>query len=206
MRKLLIFIFLICGILNLNTKNDNFKDIINPINKDYYKKSIYDIAVKQKKDNLINSINIYIDSVAPKSKLKGDSLVNACEKYKVNICFVMAQAQLESHFGTTGVAKKTNSVWNVKAYDGRSAVNMIKSGYGFSDPNHSIEPYLILLTNKYLINRTEFDLIKNFTNINGKRYASCPNYENKLKNIYKYIVYNTNINKHYNEYVEIKYS
>lgn len=197
---------MICGILNLNTKNDNFKDIINPINKDYYKKSIYDIALKQKKYNLINSINIYIDSVAPKSKLKGDSLVNACEKYKVNICFVMAQAQLESHFGTTGVAKKTNSVWNVKAYDGRSAVNMIKSGYGFSDPNHSIEPYLILLTNKYLINRTEFDLIKNFTNINGKRYASCPNYENKLKNIYKYIVYNTNINKHYNEYVEFKYS
>lgn len=206
MRKLLVFIFLICGILNLNTKNDNFKDIINPINKYYYKKSIYDIALKQKKDNLINSINIYIDSVAPKSKLKGDSLVNACEKYKVNICFVMAQAQLESHFGTTGVAKKTNSVWNVKAYDGRSAVNMIKSGYGFSDPNHSIEPYLILLTNKYLINRTEFDLMKNFTNINGKRYASCPNYENKLKNIYKYIVYNTNINKHYNEYVEFKYS
>lgn len=206
MRKIILLItFLISGILFLNTKSTNFNVIEYNINDDF-KKSIYNLALEKKRNNVVNSINLYIDSVAPKSKLVSDSIINACEKYNVDICFVLAQAQLESHFGTTGVAKKTNSVWNVKAYDGRSANNMIKHGDGFEDPNHSIEPYLILLRNKYLVNKTEFDLMKNFTNKYGYRYATCPNYENKLSNIYKYIVYNTDINKHYNDYLNFKYS
>lgn len=174
-----------------------------------YEYSIYrsmsELHYAQTKAMVIEEIDNYIDSVANNSCLNGITLFEACDKYNIDICFVMAQAQIESHFGTTGVASKTNSVWNVMAYDGRTAEDMNKKGHGFDHPDKSITPYLELLKNRYLsYNKTEYDLLRNYVDINGKRYASDKNYENKLSNLYNRIVENTNIFNYYQEYKKYK--
>ena len=61
-----------------------------------------------------------------------------CDLYDVDIRLVLAQGHLESHFATRGTAAKTNSMFNIGAYDGHSASKQIKNGFGYVDPNYSI--------------------------------------------------------------------
>lgn len=141
---------------------------------------------------LVNEVQTYINTISPSSNLRGYALVEECEKYGVDICFALSQAEIESHFGTKGVASKLNSVFNVGIYDGKTAEE-IDNKYKFDYPNESIEPYLKLLNERYLVNKTEQDLMKKFVDINGNRYASNPNYENMISDKYKYITENTKI-------------
>ena len=136
------------------------------------------------KSDLVDFTQHYIDSVAPNSGLRALILVENCEKYGIPITFTLAQGEIESHFGTKGLAYRTNSVWNVGAYDGHS-LNDISHTY--SNPNDSIIPYLVLLTNNYLPGKTVEDLFDSFTDINGNRYASDKYYEIKLRDKVKYI-------------------
>ena len=62
---------------------------------------------------LVRQTNSYISQRFPKSKLTGEALVMACEKHDFDICFALAQAEIESGLGTAGKAKRTNSPWNV---------------------------------------------------------------------------------------------
>lgn len=134
------------------------------------------------KAQLIKEVDNYILRVAPKSKLSGKVVVEACLEYKRDILFVLAQGHQESHFGTAGMAARTHSVFNVKAYDGRSASNMIAKGDGFSNPNESVRPYLDLLCTKYMVNgKTEQDMLRNFVTVSGKRYARSTTYEADLR-------------------------
>ena len=119
----------------------------------------------------------------------------------MDIVFVLAQAELESCFGIAGIAKKTNSVWNVGSFDGRPSEYIIKNNLGYSHPNNSIEPYINLIKTKYLSkNKTEKDLMRNFVSNSGHRYASSRTYEQKLSKIYHKINKNTNISQYYNDY------
>lgn len=195
MRKITLMILFIFGCLCLNNVNA-YSEIQQPMKIPLIttpKETSSQEVLHSKKyfHRLENHIHDYIDSVAPKSKLKARAIISSCEKYNVDICFVMAQGQLESHFGTTGLAKRTNSVWNV-------------IGNGYSDPNSSIEPYLELLTNKYLVNKSEHDLMRRYVSIHGKRYAQASNYESKLKAIYTYIKYHTKIDNLYWKYLKSK--
>lgn len=157
----------------------------------------------QIKDSLITEINNYINHIAPDNNLSGELLLNACLEYNIDIIFVLAQGQLESGFGTKGVATKTNSVWNVMSYDGRSSNYIISKGHGYNDPNESITPYLKLLKNRYLTNgKTEKDLMNNFMSDSGHRYASSTQYEYHLKSIYNKILNQTNINELMVEYLQ----
>jgi flagellum-specific peptidoglycan hydrolase FlgJ len=123
--------------------------------------------------------------VAPETQLSGAELLALCDEYDMDLFFVLAQGQLESHFGTRGLASKTNSVFNVLAYDGRTYNQICKNGK-YENPNHSIEPYIKLLKTKYLVNgRTVDDLLKNFVDVSGHRYASDPKYERTLRSIYR---------------------
>lgn len=112
------------------------------------------------------------------TRLKPETLVSIADKNDFDLPFLMAAAHLESCFGATNRAKKTNSVFSVGAYDdGRDVV-------AYADPNDSVEGYINLLNNHYLINgKTIQDLMKpgQFVNELGKRYASNKNYENKIK-------------------------
>jgi hypothetical protein len=147
-----------------------------------------ELALDGCRDAIVTEIDHYIDSVASDSGLNGIKLFELCDKYDVDVRFVMAQAEAESHFGTTGIAAKTNSVWNVKAFDGRSADDMIKRGDASPHPDMSIEPYLILLTTEYLVDgKNELDMFEKFVNKYDKRYASNPNYEKMVEGIYNRI-------------------
>ena len=64
------------------------------------------------KDSLVTAIDNYIITTAPESTVDGLFLLNKCQEYNVDLVFVLAQATLESQFGTTGMAKKTNSVFS----------------------------------------------------------------------------------------------
>ena len=145
---------------------------------------------------LINEVQNYITQIAPTSNLRGYALVEECEKYNIDVCFVLAQGEIESHFGTKGIASKLNSVFNVGIYDGKTTEE-IDNKYKFDYPNESIEPYLKLLVNRYLINKTEEDLMKKFVDKDGKRYASNPNYEIMISERYKFISENTKIQEYH---------
>lgn len=145
------------------------------------------------KINLTKEVQYYIDSIAPLSNLRAYALIDECEKYNVDVCFVLAQGELESHFGTKGLGAKFNNIFNVAVYDSVKSKKDMHKGYIYTYPNESIEPYLQLLTNNYLINKHESDLLVNFVNIKGQRYASDENYEFKLSDKYNKIIKTTNI-------------
>ena len=144
------------------------------------------------KSKLVDEVQTYINTVAPTSDLRAYALIDACEKYNIEVKFALAQGEIESHFGTKGLASKTNSVWNVGAYDGRF-YSKIMGIYKYSHPNESIEPYLKLLYEKYLTHEVEEGLMRNFVDHNGNRFASDKNYEERLRYKYKYISNNTQI-------------
>lgn len=196
-----ILVLLVGGVLALSMNhilgtNDHTYDVYRSQNELKYYSS---------KDAVIESIDKYIDSIAPGSCLNGMVIFEMCEKYSVDIIFVLAQGQLESGFGTAGIAAKTNSVWNVMAFDGRSASDMIAKGHGFDHPDFSVEPYLQLITTKYLVkDKTEIDLMNNFVSSTGHRYASSKTYEAQLSALYNRIKKTTNIDDNYNTYRKYK--
>ena len=151
----------------------------------------YELKYWETKAQLVDEVQNYINTVAPTSNLRACILVDACEKYNIEVKFALAQGEIESHFGTKGLAIKTNSVWNVGAYDGYSYSKIMN--YKYSHPNESIEPYLKLLYDKYLTYETEEGLLKRFVDHTGHRFASDKNYEERLKYKYKYISSNTRI-------------
>ena len=149
----------------------------------------------ESKTSLTKEVQAYIDKIAPTSNVRGYAIVDECEKYGVDICFVLAQAELESHFGTKGLGSKFNNVFNVDVHDKVKGKKDMNDKYIYKYPNESIEPYLQLLVNKYLVNKLESDLLVKYVDINGARYASDVDYEAKLRSKYNSIVDNTNIVK-----------
>lgn len=137
-------------------------------------------------EKLIQEVDTYIKSIAPTTKLNSTMLVRLCGQYQIDLTLVIAQAILESHLGTKGMAAQTNSVWNVGTYDNG------KIHYTYKDPNESIEPYLRLIKERYLIKITaQGDTLqreirsliadRGYVNYEGKRYATSPTYENLLR-------------------------
>ena len=159
------------------------------------------------KCEIVCAIDNYLLDIAPTNKIDSNILFELCEQYGVDVRFALAQGQVESHFATKGTAKKTNSIFNVGAYDGHSAKRQMRNGFGYADPNDSIEPYLILITNNYLVDgKTIHDLMLNYVNNLGMRYASDRRYEKMLRNVYNRINTSTNLDiliAEYNEYKAI---
>lgn len=181
-----IIIYIIVG-LSINGNKYDFTT-------EYYKE--LELKFSGAKSDLVDEVQNYIDSIAPYSNLRAFELVENCEKYNVDIKFVLAQGEVESHFGTKGMASKTNSIWNVGAFDGYD-LKHIRTRYNNS--NQSIEPYLILLNKKYLINKIELDLLDKYESVDGYRYATDKFYEEKLKNKYNYILSKTKIDSLQNQ-------
>lgn len=115
------------------------------------------------------------------TKLSPEAIVTACETNDFSIPFTLAIANLESCFGTTPRARKTNSVFSVGLHDNG------KNYATYSDPNESIEPFIALIKQDYLLNgkKSLNDLLvmNNFVNMNGHRYASNVKYEANVKSI-----------------------
>lgn len=137
----------------------------------------------------------YIESVAPTSNLRGYALVELCEKYNVDVKFALAQGEIESHFATTGLGARICNVFNVGCDDGKSIAE-INDEYKKKYPNESIEPYLKLITSRYLVGKLEGDLMESYVDVEGKRYASNLLYEEMMRTKYDYITKNTKIDEY----------
>lgn len=142
------------------------------------------LTYNEYKSRLVKEVSDYIDSIAPTSSLNGYAIVDNAEKYDLDIKFVLAQGQVESHFGTTGMAVKTNNVFNVGMYDNRK-VEEIHGKFKYKHPDYSIEPYMQLLYKNYITGtKTELDLLAKYVNKNGQRYATNADYEKSLFDLY----------------------
>lgn len=166
-----------------NTDNEsNYIDIDNKFH-NYGFKSYQDPvfaqkvqAVKKYMEYALNNQGYTLES----TKLDPEALVKASYEENFDLPLLMAAAHLESCFGATSRAQRTNSVFSVGSYDnGKNVVT-------YSHPNESVKGYIKLLKNDYLINgKTINDLLRpgGFVNKNGDRYASKKNYEKILKGI-----------------------
>jgi hypothetical protein len=183
-------LFLIVTLLFVNIINTTPGQATDNFNGMIYRPSIeelYVIDLKTKMKNLIVSeVRNYINKNAPNSNLTPEYLVDKCLEYDTDVIFVLAQGLLESHFGTRGRAIKTNSVWNVGAFD--DGQNL----YWYKTQDESLEPYLKLVNEKYLItvtsrgdtiNRDIHHLVQDrgYVNYRGARFATAKNYENGLR-------------------------
>lgn len=188
----LVLLLCLAGFTSLDK---NYKDYPYQV----YRGNI-ELKLQQSKGQLVDEIDKYIKSVAPNSILNARILLEICEEYNIDIKFVLAQGHIESHFGTKGMALKTNSVFNVLAYDGKNYSQICKKGK-YSHPDLSIRPYLELLVNDYMVEgKSEYDLLDEFVNKNGDRYASALDYESKLNNTFINISDSTNIDELYKQY------
>jgi len=202
-KKVLIIIFLLLFNVTISTPGAN-RDIKPSLISIVSKEDVYVETVRNKMEtNLIAEVNAYIQRLAPEAQLSPELLVEKCVEYETDIVFVLAQALLESHFGTRGKATTTNSVWNVGTYDNGRVL------YRYRTPDESLEPYLKLLNEKYLINITpQGDTIfkdlkhlvsdKGYVNYAGNRFASARGYENALRKLMITIDMETSI-KFYHE-------
>ena len=156
--------------------------VYNPL---YVQTCMYTLKYDAAKLELVNEVNNYIKKIAPQSALDGYVIVEECLNNSIDICFVLSQGEQESHFGTMGLARRTNSVFNVYAFDGQSHDEISEKGK-YKHPNHSVQPYIELLKKDYLVNgKTEYDLMDGeFVNKHGKRYASSETYERALLDKY----------------------
>lgn len=130
---------------------------------------------------IIEDMNGFVQSKVENTNMSSLMLLNLCDKYNIDVRLPLSQGLIESHYGTKGLAFKTNSIFNMGAYDGWK-YDKILGIYKYTHPNMSIEPYLKSLSNNYLTEgKTEADLLKNFVNSNGSRYASYKGYESELR-------------------------
>ena len=155
-----------------------------------------EMALKAKQDSIFNvkvdACTKYMEKALKNqgynrnsTKLNPESLVKKAEKYNFDLPLLIAAAHYESCFGATPRARKTNSTFSVGAYD--SGKNMVT----YKHPDDSIDGYIRLINNDYLINgKTIKDLLKpgGFVNKNGDRYASRKNYEKTLNSIRNKII------------------
>jgi len=91
----------------------------------------------------------------------------------------LAQAQQESNMGRSGKSPQKNP-YNVGEYDNGT-------NQWFETTFDGIQAYYYLMCRKYLKHKPLDKLFKQFSDINGYRYASDPNYEVELSKQYHFI-------------------
>ena len=111
----------------------------------------------------------------------------------IDICFMLAQTQLETSFGKAGIgrASSRHSLFGVERRH-------------YSNYVDAINDYVKLLKTSYLVKgRTEQNLLKNYVNKGGYRYAGNPNYEVSLRKYYNTICNVTKIKSLQNQYKKL---
>lgn len=126
----------------------------------------------------------YINKQAPKAHNDLPKyLLDAALEYDIDLCFMMAQTQLETNFGTLGAGREKSR---------RSLFGVYTKKY--TSYEYAIDDWCNLLHKSYLgKGRTEEHLMNSYTSHSGKRYAENPSYEISLKSTYKSIVKSTGL-------------
>ena len=133
---------------------------------------------------LINEVKSYLRMQSPKAHhFIPKYIVQAGLNNDIDICFMMAQTQLETNFGTVGAGRESSR---------RSLFGI--SARRYVDYESATNDYCKLLHKHYLgKGRTEKHLMTKYVTHRGARYAGNPNYEAELSRTYRDIVRKTNI-------------
>jgi hypothetical protein len=127
----------------------------------------------------------YINSLNPNTDVTGEMLASGAQKaYQkygkiVPVELALAQLQTEGYLANTSKPNKpqrTKNPFNVGNTDTGKVVNHNSLQAG-------VDAYYNLLATDYLTKKTPEQLLNNFTNFAGERYASSKKYENSLKAI-----------------------
>ena len=136
------------------------------------------------KNELINAVSQYVKRQAPKShEFIPKYLVQAALSNNIDICFMMAQTQIETCYGTLGAGRESSR---------RSIFGIVSKRY----PNYkeAINHYCEVLKKYYLVKgKTEKHLMTRYVTSKGGKYAENPRYEIKLRTAYNQIKRTTNI-------------
>lgn len=125
----------------------------------------------QIENQLIECVDSHVNN-----KIISEHIVKAGIKNNIDICFIMAQANIETSYGKAGVGKTKNNLFGI-------------AGKSYKSYKHSIDDYCDILTKYYLVNgKTESHLMRNYVNKNGYRYAKSRSYETHLCSKYNDIV------------------
>lgn len=152
------------------------------------------IAQKNKiKKELVEEVDKYIHKKTKKKKFHKDiseHLVEVALKNNFDIAFAMAQAEIETCFGTAGIGISRRSMYGVYIT--------------YKDYNASTDYYIDLVKRKYLGNKKTFQqLANNYVTLGGARYSKNPKYESIFKSAWTNIKSNTKISRLQAQYYEI---
>ena len=192
---LIVVLMLFCSTPIINSKQVVYKapnievaetTIDNAIDNNIIKDSI--------KNEIIQEVAKYIKTKTSKShEFIPKYLVHAGLSNNIDICFMMAQTQIETNYGTLGAGRESSR---------RSMFGVIKRNY--SDYESAINHYCEVLKKYYLVKgRTEQHLMTKYVTSKGGKYAGDPNYEKSLKTAYNSIKRSTKIYSLQQEYCKL---
>lgn len=194
--SILIVLMLLFGVLCYSTCNSApIRHKSTPIEYVSPRKNITKIDTIQIKDSvqtkLVEEVSKYVKRQAPKShQFIPKYLVQAGLDNNIDICFMMAQTQIETCYGTTGAGRESSR---------RSMFGVIKKHYPTYEA--AIGHYCEVLKKYYLVKgRTEQHLMSKYITGTGGRYAGNPKYEIELRTAYNHIKRTTNIYDLQSEY------
>ena len=177
-----------CGANNTRYQERPIIDYVSPNNIT----KIDTVQIKDSiKNEIIDEVSKYVKSQAPRAhKFITMHLVQAGLANDIDICFMMAQTQIETCYGTTGVGRESSR---------RSLFGVYKKSY--VDYKAAISDYFYILKGSYLVKgKTEQHLMTKYVTGTGGRYAGNPQYEIELKTAYNQIKRTTNIYSLQEEY------
>ena len=150
-----------------------------------------DDAIDPNLQEKVEALRAYMEMAAKNQKynpeaiqISPEAMINACNQTNFDLPLLIAQAHLESCFGLTPRARRTNSVFSVGSYDnGKNAVT-------YKTQDDCILPYINLMKNNYLVDKSVNDILQPgaFVNTKNMRYASDKNYEGKVRSIRNKII------------------
>lgn len=173
-------------------KNTNHEALIDSINK---KENLEENLKNDLKKDLTEEVRTYILDNSKHTDLSfvteiSEHIVNRALDNHIDICFILAQGHLETAFGSYGIGKSKKSIFGVYKHH--------------RNYKECIDYYICLLRSSYLVNKTEKQLMNNYVNKNGYRYAEDKKYEYKLKNYYRKVNKSTSISELQQKYTNLR--
>ena len=178
-----LFSFGYCSFV-CSSKSSNYEIVIDSIGKK-------EILKENLKNDLTNEVSTYILDNSRHTDTSfvteiSEHIVNRALDNHIDICFILAQGHLETSFGSYGIGKSKKSIFGVYKH--------------YNSYTECIDYYVYLLRSNYLVNKTETQLMNNYVNKNGYRYAEDKKYEHKLKNYYSKVNKSTSISELQSKY------
>ncbi len=126
----------------------------------------------------------YLQKYYPTTPLKAEWIIKYAEMYEISPAFILTIGQVETSLGTDPKAyrcKLNKTVFSVGEFDDGTSL------YTNKTYEEGLDRFCRLIANYYLVNKTELELLGNFRNVYGQRYASAPAYEQVTTQIYGFI-------------------